>query len=394
MPRPDASWGLNDVIAHVDGIRRSPAARAGLVELLAERAPVYAGRGTNEVERIRSCLLASFAATGLPAAAIPYVVEELESGRNPHTVAAAARAVRGGGTLPPDIVPLLLAAAERFAAADDRVSLDTASSPPHAGRPTTVLTEIFCTLGWLGPLAARARDALQAMLRQPTGAFSRAVREEIAGAIEAISTPAAGGAGACCARADACEAEISGPGTGSFPDSLSKLLLQDQDGAHLTLAEALLGRASAVAFFYTRCMNPERCSLTITKLAGLQSHLFQEELHDEVNVAGITYDPRFDLPARLRTYGADRGMRFDPRNRLLRTIGSFEPLRAWFDLGVGYGPVTVNRHRLDLVLLDAAGRVAASYQRRLWPEDEVLCALRRIARRQVPDPAEATGRTW
>ena len=68
-------------------------------------------------------------------------------------------------------------------------------------------------------------------------------------------------------------------------------------------------------------MNPNKCSLTITKLARLQKRIGEEGLQGRVNVAAFTYDPAFDRPARLHAYGADRGMSFDDRNRLLRTTG-------------------------------------------------------------------------
>ena len=70
-------------------------------------------------------------------------------------------------------------------------------------------------------------------------------------------------------------------------------------------------------------MNPEKCSLTVTRLARLARLIAAEAL--DANVAGITYDPAFDRPARLRTYGADRGMSFSPRCSLLRTLGPFDP---------------------------------------------------------------------
>jgi protein SCO1/2 len=46
-----------------------------------------------------------------------------------------------------------------------------------------------------------------------------------------------------------------------------------------------------------------------------------------------------------------------------------------FDLGVGVGPVTVNRHRLDLVVLDASLGIRERFERRLWDEEAVLEAL-------------------
>ena len=160
-------------------------------------------------------------------------------------------------------------------------------------------------------------------------------------------------------------------------------MLEDQDGTRLTFSEAFLGRPTALAFFYTRCMNPEKCSLTVTKLARLAHRLVVEDV--DGNVAGISYDPGFDRPARLKTYGRDRGMAFSPRCSLLRTVGPFDPLKDAFDLGVGFGPVTVNRHRIDLVVLDAGLGVAARFERRLWQEDQVLAALRGIREEQTAE---------
>ena len=118
----------------------------------------------------------------------------------------------------------------------------------------------------------------------------------------------------------------------------------------------------------------------MTRLGRLARSCAAEGL--EANVAGITYDPAFDRPARLRTYGADRGMAFSAHCRLLRTLGPFDPVRATFELGVGFGPVTVNRHRLDLFVLNPALTAAAQFERRLWRETTVLDALRAAAKDQ------------
>jgi cytochrome oxidase Cu insertion factor (SCO1/SenC/PrrC family) len=99
-----------------------------------------------------------------------------------------------------------------------------------------------------------------------------------------------------------------------------------------------------VAFFYTRCDNPHKCSLTITKLAALQGSLEERGLAGALKVAAITYDPDFDLPNRLRLYGNDRGMRFGEDARFFRATSGFQEIRRRFDLGVNYGASTVNRH--------------------------------------------------
>ena len=133
-----------------------------------------------------------------------------------------------------------------------------------------------------------------------------------------------------------------------------------------------------MAFFYTRCDNPYKCSLTITKLAALQDRFAQRGIADAVTIAAITYDPAFDVPERLRRYGTDRGVRFGERTRFFRVTSGFADFRRRFDLGVNYGPSTVNRHRIEVHVLDAEGRVAASFTRRQWEVDKVADAVQHL----------------
>ena len=50
----------------------------------------------------------------------------------------------------------------------------------------------------------------------------------------------------------------------------------------------------------------------------------------------ITYDPAFDLPARLHVYGRDRGVLMNAHHRLLRATDGMDALCAHFGLGVNF----------------------------------------------------------
>jgi protein SCO1/2 len=365
-----------DLAARIDAIRRQPAAAATLTAMLAEQSPLFAGRGTNEAERLRGYILASFETVGLPSEAVPFVLEELETGQNVYTVAAAARALRGTQEPPAEAPALLVAAIERLRRADDIVSFDSFEPLPASGNGPTALAELARTLALLGASAKPALADLQALLDRQGEAFSPTLRAELAEAVEAAARPDVS-APACCSSHHGAKTVAPNVATAARTD-LSDLALEDQDGTRLSFAEAFAGRPSALAFFYTRCMNPQKCSLTVTRLARLSSLVEREGL--DANVAGITYDPGFDRPPRLRTYGADRGMIFSKRCSLLRTLGPFDPLSRAFNLGVGFGPVTVNRHRLDLIVLDGSLGVAKRFERRLWHEKATLEALRQAAR--------------
>jgi protein SCO1/2 len=127
-----------------------------------------------------------------------------------------------------------------------------------------------------------------------------------------------------------------------------------------------------VVFFYTRCDNPQKCSLTITKLARLQNSLLDRGLAEQIRTAAITYDPAFDTPERLRGYAKNRGVLLNANHRMLRAIDGISALRAHFKLGVNFVASLVNRHRIEVYLLDAAGGIAGSFQRVHWDEQKIV----------------------
>jgi cytochrome oxidase Cu insertion factor (SCO1/SenC/PrrC family) len=359
---------IADFAKHVGDGHGDPAA---LVDLLREQLPAYDGRGTNQVAQLRGYILAQFARTSLPDAAFPYVLEELQSGRHAYTVAAAARALRGLARPDETLTAVLLRAAEQMRDLDDAVALDEfRPAGPAASAKTTALVEIFRTLGAMGHAARSALPALERMLTEGGGAALRpSLREVIDGAIQLIrgSTPAT--QYSCCASVVA-HAREAVSRAATDPLNILDHGLEDHSGNRMRFGDYFIGRPSVLTFFYTRCTNPEKCSLTITKLARMQRMLRERGLG--IRTAAITYDPQFDLPQRLYAYGASRGVEFDANHRMFRSLANFEELRDFFDLGVNYTGTTVNRHRIELFVLDARARPVTAFQRLQWDIDDVV----------------------
>jgi protein SCO1 len=364
---------LVDMFAAVDRLRALPGSGDDLVDLLPEQSPIYRGRPTGEAERLRGYVLASFEQTGLPESAMAFVIEELESGHTPYLIAAAAKAARGAQTLPAHFAPLLLDAIERVRQSDDVVCFDRTGPTGNGATPTTALMELLRTLAWLGPRARIAVTSLKELLGRRPPAFSDVVRADAEKALFAVSRTDQPVAPSCC-----CDEIAPVCSTPPSRIEIGRVEMQDQNGDIFSFGDFFVGRPSVLTFFYTRCMNPNKCSLTITKLARLQRRVRDEGLHGQINIAAVTYDPAFDSPRRLHLYGANRGMVFDDRTRLMRTTGAFDPFQQCFDLGVGYGSTTVNQHRLDTVVLNALGRPVASFARLQWHEEDVLGALKSV----------------
>lgn len=364
--------GSAEVADAIIALRRAPAGREGLAALLHEQSPIYQGLGANAAERIRGFIFASFETVGLPESGLPFVLEELETGINPYTVAAAAKALRGSTAISDKTFTLLVTAAERIAGNDDSVQYESIDPTDRSVPRTSALAEIIHTIAESGPRARPLWTGIEAMAGR--GNMCPEALAAIEQACLRLSTNS--GESCCCAAL----APLSLPPRSAAPaDNIDDLALEDQSGETVTYRDFFYGRPSVVTFFYTRCMNPEKCSLTVSKLAALQRRLIAENLSGRINVGALTYDPVYDHPRRLQIYGLDRGFRFDDRHRFLRTLGSFSPIRDKFELGVGFGTTTVNRHSVELLVLDSAGAPVREFRRVQWGEAEVVGAIREVA---------------
>lgn len=358
----------------VDEVGHSPEHRDLLVQLLPERIPLYEGRSANETIRMRGYILAAFEQAGLPDAALPYVLEELENGRDAYLVAGAAKALRGLDTPMSRAAPFLLKAVENIKSADDALTFECYKPRWPITNYTTALTEIFRTFGWLGAYAKSTLPDLEALCEERRDEFSRLVRAEIENAIDRVRSDKTV-VHACCGGVPA-----NPPGLAVHSQrqehrksvSITSIELEDQDENTLTYGEFFRDKPSIVVFFYTRCNNPNKCSLTITKLARLQEAVVEQRLGGLLKTASITYDPEYDLPPRLKAYGENRGVAFSDDDRIFRTRTGFRELQEYFQLGVNFTGSTVNRHRVELFILDNQGEIAVTFARLRWDIQEVI----------------------
>jgi protein SCO1/2 len=384
-----------DAEAHDDRVR--------LIDLLREEHPVYDQRGSATVSLMRGWVLLALARAraggdALADQALSFVLEELDTGVEPYLVAAAARALRScpSARRGPALTPFVMRAIERIRYHDDPVSFDAYGEYSSAAA-TSPLRELFKTVAWLGPDARGVLPQLEQLAQaRGLGRQAKAEAGEALASIRAAATEAA--AAADDREADCCELPSGLAGRFAWPGqvrrgagSIESVSFEDHDGTALTFSDAFHGHASIVVFFYTRCDNPLKCSLTVTKLATVQRMLEERGLADRIHTFAVTYDPAFDSAKRIAIYGKDRGVRMGSRHRMLRVDGGMSAVRAYFKLGVNFIESLVNRHRVEAYVLDAQGRIAASFARLLWDEqaliDRAVDVLNEDERPQSPAPS-------
>src|SRR6266478_3212632 len=79
--------------------------------------------------------------------------------------------------------------------------------------------------------------------------------------------------------------------------------LTNQDGKRIHLAQ-YRGKALALTFVYTRCPQPDQCTLMSTNFATVDKELQKEpDVYAKTHLLTISFDPDYDTPKVLRSYG-------------------------------------------------------------------------------------------
>jgi protein SCO1/2 len=358
--------------ALVDAIAADPDRREELTELLHEDHPLYDQRGAATIVRMRGWVLLALARVGVSDAALIFVLEELDTGVDAYLVAAAARALRAYPRPIESFAPFVMRALTNIRYRNEPVSFDSYGEYAVSPTGTSPVRELLATLTWLGSLARGVLHELESLRAQVRGKL-RIDIDRALHAIRSVDRLAGSATHTCCAPSNEFGSMVSwAPKSRRGSEPIETIVFEDHMGESIIFKDFFRGQPSIVVFFYTRCDNPIKCSLTVAKLAGMQKLLVAQGVADRIHTAAITYDPAFDLPERLRVYGQDRGVRLDTRHRMLRSIDHNDALREHFELGVNFVESLVNRHRIEVYILDAKGRIAISFERIHWDEQQVV----------------------
>lgn len=344
-----------------------------VIRSLNENGALYKDKSASQTMRIRGQLLGSFIHKGYSRAALPYLLEELQNSRHPYLIGGAARGLRGAAKPLPETMPFLLKAFESISHGDDIIVFEENGVEII----TTAMAELVATVQWMGAAIVNYLPALKDLL------YSSRVNltpENKTGLLQVIESIESTGATNGKVEIDCCEGPLPDGWLetktnwlrGRNKPKLEQIKLENQD-ANLYQYPGYFGaKPSLIAFFYTRCDNPEKCSLTITMLGQLQRLLADRGLAEKLNIAAISYDPYFDNPARLKYYCETRGLRFTANCNAFRAVEGFDILRNHFDLGVNYNGTVVNKHKIELYLTDKNGIIAGSSTRLRWDNQEII----------------------
>jgi len=162
--------------------------------------------------------------------------------------------------------------------------------------------------------------------------------------------------------------------------------LVNQDGKRIHLSQ-YRGKALLITFVYTRCPQPDQCTLMSNNFAAIDQALQkQPETYDKTHLLTISFDPDYDTPKVLRSYGASHTGRYSDETFQhwefasgtrdeVKGVAQFFGLRYYHDTESNDEEVI---HSMRTAIVGADGKVFKLHRGNEWKPAEVLGELRSL----------------
>jgi protein SCO1/2 len=185
---------------------------------------------------------------------------------------------------------------------------------------------------------------------------------------------------------DASNPSVGGPVEAKAGDELPNFSLVNQDGKAIRIQD-YRGKALVLTFIYTRCPDPNQCTLMSSNFAAMDQELQkQPELYQKTHLLSISFDPDYDTPKVLRSYGGAYTGRYSEENfqhwefasgtkDQVKGIAQFFGLRYFHDTESGQENVL---HSLRTAVIGPDGKVFKTYRGNEWKPDEIVNDLKTL----------------
>lgn len=163
-------------------------------------------------------------------------------------------------------------------------------------------------------------------------------------------------------------------------DEVPNYRLINQDGKAIRIHD-YKGKTLLLTFIYTRCQDPSQCTLMSSNFANIDQELQKNpDLYAKTHLLTISFDPAYDTPAVLRSYGAAYTGKYSDENFAhwefasgsadeVKGIAQFFGMRYYVDSSSGKEQVI---HSLRTALIGPDGKVLKMYRGNEWKPDEIL----------------------
>jgi protein SCO1/2 len=167
-------------------------------------------------------------------------------------------------------------------------------------------------------------------------------------------------------------------------DRVPDFRLTNQNGRPITF-QHFRGKALLVTFIYTRCPLSDYCPRMSRNFASIDKSLQADPaLYRKTHLLSISFDPAYDSPAVLRSYGeAYTGNytheKFEHWDFAAPAKADLPKLLQFFDVGATPGEKGTITHSLSTAVIAPDGTIAQWYPTNDWNPADVLDELKKVA---------------
>ena len=178
-------------------------------------------------------------------------------------------------------------------------------------------------------------------------------------------------------------------------DEVPDFGLVNQDGQRIHLAQ-YRGKALALTFVYTRCPQPDQCTLMSNNFAAIDQKLQrQPDVYAKTHLLTISFDPEYDTPKVLRSYGAAHTGRYSDETFQhwefatgskdeVKGIAQYFGLRYFHDTESGNEQVI---HSLRTAVIGPDGKLAKLYRGNDWKPEQLVADMSTFVQNANTNPA-------
>jgi len=142
------------------------------------------------------------------------------------------------------------------------------------------------------------------------------------------------------------------------------------------------GKVVVMTFIYTRCPLADFCPRMSHNFAEIDKALKSDPaLYKKTHLLTVSFDPTYDTPKVLRSYGAAYTGNF--ANETFQhwdfgapSVADLPAMEQFFDVGVTPGPDKTLQHSLSTVVIGKDGKIAAFYPTNDWKIDDVVAEIK------------------
>ena len=179
---------------------------------------------------------------------------------------------------------------------------------------------------------------------------------------------------------DTSKPTIEGTSEPKAGDEVPNFSFLNQDGTAVHIRD-YRGKALILTFIYTRCPDPNQCTLMSSNFAAIDQQLQkQPELYKTTHLLSISFDPDYDTPKVLRSYGAANTGRYSDEDfqhweflsgttDAVKGLAQFFGMRYFHDTTSGEENVV---HSLRTAIIAPDGKVFRVYRGNEWKPEEAI----------------------